>query len=80
MKIIIIDDDPLVALSLKTILETDTDIEVAAIGNDGKKALTLYEKHQPDILLMDIRMNRVTGLEAGEQLLCRYPDCKNIIM
>lgn len=80
MNILIIDDDPLVALSLKTILETNNDIVVAAIGNDGEEALALYEKHLPDILLMDIRMKNMTGLEAGEQLLKKYPDCKILFL
>lgn len=80
MNILIIDDDPLVALSLKTILETDSDIKVAAIGNDGEEALSLYETYQPDILLMDIRMKKMTGLEAGEQLLKKYPDCRILFL
>lgn len=80
MKILIIDDDPLVALSLKTILETDKDIEVADMGNDGTEALRLYEKHLPDILLMDIRMKNMTGLDAGEQLLQKYPNCKILFL
>lgn len=76
MNILIIDDDPLVAISLKTILETDSNISVAAIGNDGSEALSLYEEHKPDVLLMDIRMNTMSGLEAGESLLQKYPDAK----
>lgn len=76
MNIIMIDDDPLVSLSLKTILETDPDIQIAAIGKDGKEAFALYEEHKPDILLMDIRMKEMTGLEAGEQILEQFPDAK----
>lgn len=80
MNILIIDDDPLVALSLKTILETDSAIAVSAIGKDGSEALLLYEQYHPDILLMDIRMKHMTGLEAGEQLLSKYPDCKILFL
>lgn len=80
MNILIIDDDPLVALSLKTILEADSAIAVAAIGKDGSEALLLYEQYHPDILLMDIRMKHMTGLEAGEQLLSKYPDCKILFL
>lgn len=76
MNLIIIDDDPLVSLSLKTILETDTDIHILAMGSDGAQALPLYEQHRPDILLMDIRMREVTGLDAGEQVLKAYPDAR----
>ncbi len=76
MKLLIIDDDSLVALSLKTILSQDRDIEVTALGNSGEDAIMLYEKHHPDVLLMDIRMKGITGIEAGEQIIARHPDAK----
>ena len=56
MKIIIVDDDCLVAAALKTILEVNEDVQVAATGVNGKEACQLYEEYQPDVLLMDIRV------------------------
>lgn len=53
MKIIIVDDDCLVSGALKTILEANPDIQVAATGSDGKEACSLYKEYLPDILLMD---------------------------
>lgn len=76
MRIIIIDDDRLVSSSLKTIISTDKDMEVLAIGNSGFDAIELYETHKPDIVLMDIRMEKMSGLEAGEHILNKYPDAK----
>lgn len=76
MKVLIIDDDALVAISLKTILESDSDIEVVAVGNSGEEAIELYPEHKPDVLLMDIRMSGMTGLEAGEQILKDNPDAR----
>lgn len=69
MRVLIVDDDRLVAVSLKTILEADTEIEVAATGNSGQEAIDLYMECQPDILLMDIRMEGMTGIEAAERIL-----------
>lgn len=69
MRVVIVDDDVLVAISLKTILEADDDVEVLATGHNGEEAIALYEEHKPDVLLMDIRMAGMTGLEAGEQIL-----------
>lgn len=69
MRIVIIDDDQLVAISLKTILEADTSIEVLAMGYNGKDAIRLYKEHQPDVLLMDIQMNELNGLDAAEVIL-----------
>lgn len=76
MRVLIVDDDMLVAISLKTILEYDKDMEVAAVGNSGEEAINLYEELKPDVLLMDIRMAGMTGLEAGEKILAKYPDAR----
>lgn len=76
MKIVVIDDDKLVALSLKTILENTGSIEIAAMGHSGEEAIALYEQHRPDVMLMDIRMQGMTGLEAGEKILASDKDAK----
>ncbi len=76
MNIIIVDDDRLVCVSLKTILEADTEITVIDTGTNGRQAIELYRRHKPDILLMDIRMDTMTGLDAGELLLRDYPDAR----
>lgn len=78
MNIIIVDDDQLVALSLKTILESDPEIKVTAVGSSGNEAIELFEVHQKetDILLMDIRMVHMSGLEAGEKILKKDPLAK----
>ena len=76
MRIVVIDDDRLVAISLKTILEATGRITVAAMGSSGKEAITLYEAEKPDVMLMDIRMDGMTGIEAGEQILKNAPDAK----
>lgn len=68
MQIVIIDDDQLVALSLKTILEADPSITVAATGQDGAEAIALYRKYHPDVLLMDIQMKSMDGLQAAEEI------------
>ena len=68
MHIIIVDDDRLVALSLKTILEADPSITVTATGQDGSDAIALYRKYHPDILLMDIQMRSMSGLQAAEEI------------
>ena len=58
MRIVIADDDMLVSGALRTILEKDQDIEVQGIASNGKEAIELYRKYEPDVLLMDIRMRR----------------------
>lgn len=69
MRIIIIDDDKLIAASLKTIIETSSNIEVISLGYSGEEAIELYNGYTPDILLMDIRMGGMSGLEAAQKIL-----------
>ena len=68
MKIIIIDDDAIVASSMKTILTCDNEVEVLALGYDGKEAVSLYKEWKPDIILMDIQMKEMSGLEAAKEI------------
>ncbi|EXM39468.1 LuxR family transcriptional regulator [Ruminococcus albus SY3] len=76
MRIIVTDDDKLVALSLKTILESTGRITVEAMASGGEEAIRLYDELSPDVMLMDIRMECMTGLEAGEKILAAHPDAK----
>ena len=80
MRIVLIDDDQLVCMSLKMILEADSDITVAAVGNDGAEALPLYKEHNPDVLLMDIRMKGMNGTDALAELVKEYPDAKVLFL
>ena len=76
MNIVLIDDDKLVCSSLKIILSADADIHITGMGHSGQEGISLYEQLKPDLLLMDIRMDGMTGLEAGEALLNRHPEAK----
>ena len=80
MRVVIVDDDQLVVLSLKTILEANEEISVVGTGNDGTEAVVLYEKERPDILLMDIQMKPMSGLAAAEQILKTDCDAKILFL
>lgn len=80
MNIIIVDDDKLVSSSLKTIIESNSEIKVLGVGNNGKEAVSLYEELTPDVVLMDIRMNIMTGLDAAEILISKYPNIKILFL
>lgn len=80
MNLIIIDDDPFVTGALKILLEANPNITVTASGSNGKDAIALYRQHQPDILLMDIRMEEMDGLTASEEILREFPDARILLL
>ena len=80
MKVLIIDDDKLICVSLKAILESDSEITVVGTGNSGREAVELFKKTQPDVLLMDIRMGEMSGLEAAEEILNEQKSAKVLFL
>ncbi len=80
MRILIIDDDNLVLASLKTILEAEPEIEVVGSGNSGQQAIELYRRIKPDVLLMDIRMDEMTGIEAADEILAADKEAKILFL
>jgi len=80
MNIVIVDDDKLVLTSLKTIIEASGEIQVVAIGNSGEEAIELYTKYTPDILLMDIRMDKMTGIDAAKEIINSYSNAKILFL
>lgn len=79
MKIVIVDDDDIVLLSLKTIIEA-SGIEVVGTGKSGNEAIRLFRQHKPDILLSDIRMEGKSGIEAAYEITEQYPDAKILFL
>ncbi|EJU31900.1 response regulator receiver domain protein [Slackia sp. CM382] len=80
MKLVIVDDDPIVRESLGIILDAQADIEVVAFGSDGDDAVRLFEEHTPDVLLSDIRMSGRDGLSAAEELLRRDSEARVVFL
>lgn len=80
MRVLVVDDDKLVSVSLKTILEVEDDIKVVGTGCSGMEAIELYQRLNPDILLIDIRMDGLTGLEAAEAILKKDSNAKILFL
>lgn len=78
--ILIIDDHQLFREGVKRILDFEETFNVVAEGDDGAQVIDLYEEHHPDVVLMDINMPEVTGIEATSKLVEQYPDAKVIIL
>ncbi|WP_201714395.1 response regulator [Rossellomorea arthrocnemi] len=78
--IVIIDDHQLFREGVKRILEFEPSFNVVAEGDDGSEAMNLVETHEPDVVLMDINMPEINGVEATRELMDKYPDTKVIIL
>lgn len=80
MNLLLIDDDLLVTTALKIILESDSELHVIGTGSSGSDAVSLYEKLLPDILLLDIRMKDMDGLEASRRILQKHPTARILLL
>jgi len=79
IRILLVDDHQVVREGLRHMLELEADMKVVGEANDAKEALTKVESLSPEVILMDIKMPGVSGIELTRQLKEKQPSC-NIIM
>ena len=80
IKLLICDDQYVVREGLKAIFETDTSLQVIGTAADGAEALDLLPKLQPDLVLMDLKMPIMNGVQATRYIRQQYPDIKILVL
>lgn len=80
IRIMIADDQELMRESLQIVLELNEDMHVVAMAQNGEELLELLEKEPADVILMDVSMPKMDGVEATMQVKKKYPDIKIIIL
>jgi DNA-binding NarL/FixJ family response regulator len=80
VRVLLADDQRLVRESLSTLLGLLDGIDLVATASDGEQALVLTEQHSPEVVLMDLRMPRMDGIEATRLLRERHPDVRVIAL
>jgi two-component system response regulator DegU len=80
VKVVLIDDHDLLRRGIRTMLERQGGIEVVGEGSDGSEALNLIEKHLPDIVLIDVIMPNLDGIEATRKIKDRYPHVGVVVL
>jgi DNA-binding NarL/FixJ family response regulator len=80
ISVLIADDHGIVREGLRRLLESEPDIKVCAEASDGREALEMVEKHEPSLVILDITMPRLGGLETLERLRAEHPVVKVILL
>lgn len=79
VKVVLVDDHTVVRSGLRRLLETHKSIEIVAEADTGEMAYQIYGEVSPDVVLMDISMPGMGGLEAAKRILQRYPQARIVI-
>ncbi len=80
VRVLLADDDALIRAGLAAVLGTAADLELVAEAADGMEAVTLSLRHTPDVVLMDVRMPGIDGIEATRRLVASRLDIKILIL
>ena len=80
IRVLLADDHELVRAGIRSLLEKLTDVEVAGEASDGREAIRLVEKHEPHVVLTDIAMPVLNGLEVTRELTDKFPKVRVIVL
>jgi two-component system, NarL family, response regulator LiaR len=80
IKVLLVDDHEMVRIGLAAVLGTEEGIEVVGEASNGHDGIRLATEYRPDVVLMDLVMEGMDGIETTRKLLQLYPDCKVIVL
>ncbi len=80
IRIMLVDDHTLVRAGFRSLLESLPDVEIIAEANNGYDAIEMVKKLHPDLVLMDIAMPGINGLETTERIIKEFPDVRVILL
>ena len=80
IRVLLVDDQRLMRDGLRTLIELETDLDVAGEAEDGQQAISAYRDLGPDIVLMDVRMPNLNGVEATRRIKADWPEANILIL
>jgi DNA-binding NarL/FixJ family response regulator len=69
IRVVVVDNQALVRVGLRVLLDTEDDIDMVGEASDGRQALDVVRRQRPDVVLMDVRMPRMDGIEALREIV-----------
>jgi len=79
IRILLADDHTVMRAGLRSLLEREPDLSVVAEASDGRQAVELADAHEPDVIVMDIGMPALNGIDASRQIIARHP-CTSVVI
>src|SRR5690606_42136059 len=80
IRLLLADDHPLIREGIRSLLSANERLEIAGEAEDGQGLINDYKRLQPDVVLADIKMPRVTGLEALRELVKEWPNIRFVVL
>jgi DNA-binding NarL/FixJ family response regulator len=80
IRVLLVDDEPLLRMAFSMVLEAQNDMEAVGEAGDGTAAVRLTRELRPDVVLMDVRMPGMDGIEATERIVAQCPEAKVLIL
>lgn len=80
IKVLLVDDHEMVRIGLAAVLGTEEGIEVVGEASSGQEGIRMAQDYRPDVVLMDLVMEGMDGIETTRRLLQLYPDCRVIVL
>jgi DNA-binding NarL/FixJ family response regulator len=80
IRVLIADDHPLLREGVAAVLEGQSDMTLVAEASNGGEAIECYRKHRPDVILMDLRMPDMSGIEAIRSIRAEFPTARIVVL
>jgi DNA-binding NarL/FixJ family response regulator len=76
ISVLMADDHPVVRAGMRAMISSEADLTLVAEAYDGEQAVSLYDAHQPDVVIMDLRMPRMDGIAAIRRIVAAHPEAR----